>query len=107
MRPLVSIVIVNYNYANFLPAAIDSAIHQTYSPIEILVVDDGSTDESREIISRYQSSIVPILKRNGGNNSAINAGVKHSHGKIICFLDADDFYYPDKVTRIVDVFEKE
>ena len=97
MTPLVSIIIDNYNYAKFLPAAIESAIHQTYSPVEILVVDDGSTDESREIIARYQSSIVPILKRNGGNNSAINAGVKHSHGKIICFLDADDFYHPDKV----------
>ena len=107
MRPLVSIIIDNYNYAKFLPAAIESAINQSYSPIEILVVDDGSTDESREIISRYQSSIIPILKRNGGNNSATNAGVKHSCGKIICFLDADDFYYPNKVTRIVEVFEKE
>ena len=64
-------------------------------------------DKSREVISRYQSSIVPILKRNGGNNSAINSGVKPSRGKIICFLDADDFYYPDKVTRVVGVFEKE
>jgi glycosyltransferase involved in cell wall biosynthesis len=107
MTPLVSIIIDNYNYAKFLPAAIESAIHQTYSPVEILVVDDGSTDESREIIARYQSSIVPILKQNGGNNSAINAGVKHSQGKIICFLDADDFLYPDKVARVVEVFEKE
>jgi glycosyltransferase involved in cell wall biosynthesis len=107
MRPLVSIIINNFNYAKFLPAAIESAIRQTYSPIEILVVDDGSTDDSREVISRHQSSIVTILKRNGGQNSAINAGVKHSRGKIMCFLDADDFCYPNKVERISEVFEQE
>ena len=105
MKPLVSIIIDNYNYARFLPEAIESAINQTYSPIEILVVDDGSTDDFREIIAKYQSRIIPILKENGGNNSAINAGVRHSKGEIICLLDADDFYYPNKVAKIVNSFE--
>jgi len=107
MRPLVSIVIDNYNYAQFLPVAIESAIQQTYSPIEIIVVDDGSTDQSREIISRYQTNVVPIFKQNGGNNSAINAGIKHSHGNIICFLDADDFFFPEKVASVVHAFTQE
>jgi cellulose synthase/poly-beta-1,6-N-acetylglucosamine synthase-like glycosyltransferase len=63
--PLVSIIIDNYNYAGFLGAAIDSALHQTYDPIEVIVVDDGSKDRSRAIIAEYESRIVPVLKENG------------------------------------------
>jgi len=103
--PLVSIIINNYNYASFLPAAIESALGQTYPQTEIVVVDDGSTDGSREIISRWGHRIVAILQRNGGQASALNAGIAHSRGTIICFLDSDDFWYPDKVANIVEIFE--
>jgi Glycosyltransferases involved in cell wall biogenesis len=102
--PLVSIVINNYNYARFLGQAIESALNQSYAPIEVVVVDDGSTDRSPQVIAGYGSNILPVLKENGGQASAFNAGVSSSHGDIICLLDADDLFYPDKVKEIVSVF---
>ncbi|NER20878.1 MAG: glycosyltransferase [Symploca sp. SIO1B1] len=101
MTPLVSIAINNYNYGRFLPEAIDSALNQTYSPIEVIVVDDGSTDNSREVIASYGDKIIPVLKSNGGQASAFNAGFATSQGEIICFLDSDDTCLPEKVAEIV------
>ena len=73
--PLVSIVINNYNYAHYLGAAIDSALAQTYSNCEVIVVDDGSTDNSCAIASRYDDLIQLVCKENGGQASAFNVGV--------------------------------
>ena len=98
---LVTILINNYNYARFLRQAIDSALNQTYSNIEVVVVDDGSTDDSREILSSYGDKIVSVLKENGGQASAFNAGIAASRGEIICMLDADDFFQPDKVAQVI------
>jgi glycosyltransferase involved in cell wall biosynthesis len=100
-KPLVSILINNYNYGKFLAEAIDSALAQTYPYCETIVVDDGSIDNSREIISSYGESIIPILKENGGQASAFNTGFAASQGEIICLLDADDLFLPDKVESIV------
>jgi glycosyltransferase involved in cell wall biosynthesis len=105
-QPAVSVIINNYNYARFLNAAIDSALNQRYPLIEIIVVDDGSTDDSREIILSYGDRITAIFKENGGQASALNAAVAASRGNILCFLDADDFYHPDKVVRVVDTFRQ-
>lgn len=102
--PLVSILINNYNYARFLKEAINSALAQTYPHIEVIVVDDGSTDNSQEIITSYGNKIIPVLKENGGQASAFNAGFEASKGEIICFLDADDTFYSHKVSKIVDLF---
>ncbi len=102
---LVSIIINNYNYGRFLAEAIDSALNQTYSPVEVIVVDDGSTDNSRAIIARYGDRIVPILKKNGGIASAYNAGFAASSGEIICFLDSDDYFIPTKVELVVQEFQ--
>jgi glycosyltransferase involved in cell wall biosynthesis len=104
MKPLVSVLINNFNYCNYLSRAIDSALSQTYAPIEIIIVDDGSTDESRQVIAGYRSKIVSILKENGGQASAFNAAVAHSEGSILCFLDSDDWFYPTKVEEVVEVF---
>jgi glycosyltransferase involved in cell wall biosynthesis len=104
--PLVSILINNYNYARFLNAAIDSALRQTYPKVEVIVVDDGSTDDSRDIIAAYGDKIVAVLKENGGQGSAFNAGVAASRGDILCFLDADDFFDADKVFRLVEAFRQ-
>jgi glycosyltransferase involved in cell wall biosynthesis len=104
IKPLVTVLINNYNYASFLGQAIESAIQQTYSPIEVVVVDDGSTDDSRAVIARYGPAVVPVLKENGGQASAFNVGIAASKGDILCFLDADDFYYPEKVHAVVDLF---
>lgn len=103
--PLVSIIVNNYNYARFLREAIDSALDQTYSPIEVIVVDDGSTDNSQEIIATYKDKIVPVFKKNGGQASAFNAGFAVSHGEIVMFLDADDYLFPRAVERVVTAWE--
>lgn len=100
-NPVVSIAINNYNYARFLPEAIESALNQTYPHVEVIVVDDGSTDNSKEIITNYGDKIIPVFKENGGQASAFNAGFAASRGDIICFLDADDLFVPEKAAEIV------
>jgi glycosyltransferase involved in cell wall biosynthesis len=105
-QPLVSILINNYNYGKFLAEAIDSALAQTYDRCETIVVDDGSTDNSQEIIASYGDRVVPVLKVNGGQASAFNAGFAASSGEIICFLDADDLFFPEKAAAIVQAFER-
>lgn len=103
-NPLISVIINNYNYGRFLREAINSALNQTYSHSEVIVVDDGSTDDSGEIIVSYGDKIIPVLKENGGQASAFNAGFAASRGDIICFLDADDTFIAEKVAVVVDVF---
>ena len=104
VKPLVSIVISNYNYGRYLRAAIDSALAQTYPPIEVVVVDDGSTDDSREVIESYGARILPVFKSNGGQGSAINAGFAASRGEIVMFLDADDEFLTDAVDEVIKVW---
>lgn len=99
--PLVSIIIDNYNYARFLPEAIESVINQTYPRQEIIVVDDGSTDQSRQVIARYGNLVTAIFKENGGQASAFNAGYAACHGEIIALLDADDYWHPEKIAHVV------
>jgi len=101
-KPLVSIVIDTFNYARFLPQSIDSALSQDYAPLEVIVVDDASTDASPQIIRGYGSRIVPLLQpRNRGQAAAFNAGFAASHGEIVMFLDADDYLYPQAAGRVV------
>ena len=101
--PSVSILINNYNYGRFLGDAIDSALNQSYPNVEIVVVDDGSTDNSPDIINTYANRIVPIFKQNGGQASAFNAGFANSHGDVVCFLDSDDIFAPGKVAHVVQI----
>ena len=100
-EPLVSIIIDNFNYARFIRAAIDSALAQTYAQIEVIVVDDGSTDNSRDVISTYGSRVSAVFKPNGGHASAFNAGFRASRGSIVMFLDADDALLPTAVEEVV------
>ena len=100
-----SIIINNCNYGQFLKAAIDSALSQTYLHKEVIVVDDGSTDNSREIIAgSYGSRIVPVLKENGGQASAFNAGFAVSRGEVVFFLDSDDMLLPTAVKNATKFF---
>jgi glycosyltransferase involved in cell wall biosynthesis len=103
--PSVSIIINNYNYGIFLPAAIDSALSQTYPHVEVIVVDDGSTDSSRKIIAGYSPRIISVLKENGGQASSFNQGFAIAQGEIILFLDSDDVLQPDIVTEVVSAFQ--
>jgi glycosyltransferase involved in cell wall biosynthesis len=104
-KPLVSIIINNYNYERYLSEAIDSAIAQTYPHTEVIVVDDGSTDKSREIIANYGDRVIPVLKQNGGQASAFNTGLATSKGEIIIYLDSDDVLLPNIVKRVVEAFQ--
>jgi glycosyltransferase involved in cell wall biosynthesis len=103
-EPLVTILINNYNYERYLRLAIESALAQTYPRIEVVVVDDGSTDSSRQIISSFGASLLPIFRQNGGQGAAFNAGFHASSGDIVCFLDADDEFVPEKTASIVQAF---
>lgn len=102
--PLVSIIVNNFNYGRYLPGALDSALSQSYPQVEVIVVDDGSTDSSREQISCYEGRVTAIFKENGGQASAFNAGFEHSRGQIVCFLDSDDLLAESKVSRVVEAF---
>ncbi|MBD2112390.1 MULTISPECIES: glycosyltransferase [Cyanophyceae] len=101
---LSSIIINNYNYDHFLSQAIDSALTQTYAHVEVIVVDDGSTDGSRQIIESYNDRIVPIFQANGKQGAAFNNGFAHSKGDIIIFLDSDDYLYPNAVEKVVSAW---
>lgn len=105
-RGLVSIIICNHNYERYLSAAIDSALAQTYKPIEVIVIDDGSTDRSRDVLNRYLDRAHIVFKSNRGQASALNAGFHEARGDIICLLDADDVFEPEKVARLVEIFER-
>lgn len=108
-NPLVSVILNNYNYADYLGEAIESVLKQTYSDYEILLVDDGSTDRSREIIEQYageHDKIIPIFKENGGQTSAFNEAFKRASGDIIALLDSDDYWYPEKLEKIVEKHKK-
>jgi glycosyltransferase involved in cell wall biosynthesis len=105
---LVSIVINNYNYARFLSFAIDSALKQTYPNVEVIVVDDCSTDDSRQVIESYGDRIISVLhETNGKQGAAFNSGFAKSQGDIILFLDSDDYLYPDAVRQIVATWQPE
>jgi glycosyltransferase involved in cell wall biosynthesis len=103
-EPLVSVIIANYNYARFLPACIDSVLAQTHARVEIIVVDDGSTDNSREVLASYGNRVRVIFQENGGQAAALNTGVAVSSGDVIALLDADDGWYPHKLDAVLRVF---
>jgi glycosyltransferase involved in cell wall biosynthesis len=101
-HPLLSIVVNNYNYGRYLGEAIRSALAQTYAPLEVVVVDDGSTDHSREVIASFCERVLPVLKENGGQASAFNAGFAACRGEIVIFLDADDALLPTAAEHAVE-----
>jgi len=106
---LVSVLIDNYNYAKFLPECIESVLNQTYRNFEVIIVDDGSKDNSKEIIEEYakkDNRIKPVFKENGGQASAFNVGFQYCEGEVICLLDSDDKFKPQKLEKVVDTYAK-
>jgi len=96
---LVSIVVNNHNYRRYVGAAIDSALAQDHPRVEVVVVDDGSTDDSPAVIAAYCPRVRAVLQPNRGQASAVNAGYAVAHGRVIGFLDADDTLKPDAARR--------
>ncbi len=109
MNPLVSIIIPVYNGSNYLAEAIDSALAQTYSNIEIIVVNDGSNDDgaTERVALSYGDKIRYIVKENGGVSSALNTGICEMKGDYFSWLSHDDLYAPEKVARQVSLIKTE
>ncbi len=101
---IVDIVINNHNYGAFLPESIESARAQTHGRVNVIAVDDGSTDDSPRILAACEDEIDVVLKENGGQASAINAGMQRSKGDVVIFLDADDVLRPDAAARVAAEF---
>lgn len=102
----VSVVVLNYNYARFLGTAITSALSQTHPMVEVIVVDDASTDDSREVIDRFADSITAVFHpTNLGQGAAINSGAAQANGELVWFLDADDALLPEACATAAIEFE--
>ncbi|MEI6350248.1 MAG: glycosyltransferase family A protein [Verrucomicrobiota bacterium] len=103
----VSIIVPAYNYAQFLSHAIDSALAQTHSPIEVIVVDDGSVDATAEVVAAYTDRRVRYLyQQNAGLSAARNTGIRNARYDFVSFLDADDMLMPNMCERIMETFSK-
>lgn len=104
-KPLVSVIIPTYNRAPILPRALESVISQSYEPLEIIIVDDGSTDNTAAVIKAWQAkttrSIKYVYQSNGGCSSARNHGIQLSTGRLIALLDSDDSWLPEAIERLV------
>jgi glycosyltransferase involved in cell wall biosynthesis len=103
-----SVLINNYNYVAYLRECIDSVLRQTFLPAEVIVVDDGSTDDSLKLLQQNYGDnplIRIISQKNGGQFSAIDAGIQAANGEVICLLDADDRYKPDYLQSLVAVYQ--
>lgn len=105
-HPLVSIVIPVYNGSDYLREAIDSALGQTYDNIEVIVVNDGSTDDTEQIAMSYGDRIRYYAKENGGTSTALNTGIAKMRGEYFSWLSHDDQYYPRKIEREVEELSK-
>jgi glycosyltransferase involved in cell wall biosynthesis len=101
-----SLIIPTFNHARFVGAAIDSALAQTVSAFEIIVVDDGSTDETPAVLARYAARVRVLRQENRGLSAARNAGLAAAHGKFVSFLDADDVMAPTKLAAQLEVLER-
>ena len=108
-KPLVSVIVPAYNQGNFIPEAIDSALNQDFfqSIIEVIVVDDGSKDNTKEVVDGYNDKVFYINKGHNGKAFATKIGIEAANGEYILNLDADDMFLPDKIRKVVDVFEKD
>ncbi len=106
--PSVTVLVDTYNYGRFIEEAIESVLSQDYprERMEVLVVDDGSKDDTAQRVRKYGDGIQYLYKRNGGQASAFNYGLARAKGEIIAFLDADDYWLPGKLRRVVEEFER-
>lgn len=105
--PNVSVIVNNFNYAQFVEAAVESALSQTYSNCEVIVVDDGSTDESRAVLKQFEGRARIIFTENGGQASALNTGLRASCGELVAFLDSDDALFPDAIETAVKAWRSD
>jgi glycosyltransferase involved in cell wall biosynthesis len=104
--PLVSVVIPVFNASKWISETISSVLDQDYPNVEVVVIDDGSTDDSSDIINQYTNKVKYFYKSNGGQGSARNIGIQKSNGKYIAFIDADDLWAKNKLSIQVEILER-
>ena len=103
-QPLVSVIIPNYNYGRYLKQCLESVLNQTYSNLEIIFVDDGSSDNSVEVAIQYESKVKLILQNNLGVNAARNTGIRYAAGEFIAICDSDDYWLENKIEEQIKLF---
>ena len=103
---MISVIIPTFNRASLLKKAIESVLSQTYKDFELIVIDDGSSDETPSLISSYASSIKYIKQNNKGPAGARNVGIKNSSGEFVAFLDSDDWWDKEKLQIQIDKMRK-
>jgi len=102
MNAKTSVIICAYNYARFLPRCLESVLSQSRSADEIIVVDDGSTDQTQDVVTGF-GSVRYVRQKNAGKAAAFNRGFQTATGTILCHLDADDFWLPEKLECVTDI----
>jgi glycosyltransferase involved in cell wall biosynthesis len=107
LHPSISVCITNHNYAKYLPSSIESVLAQTYSAVEVVVVDDGSTDDSRQVLERYADRVRVILQEQAGQAAAGWAAFQAAGGDIVIFLDADDVLESRLCAELAEAFRRE
>lgn len=103
MSPLISVVIPNYNNGRFLNECLESVLNQTYKNVEIILIDDGSTDNSLEVLFSFQDRIKLIQTTNRGPSAARNTGISNARGEFVAFLDSDDMWEPTKLELQIEM----
>jgi FkbM family methyltransferase len=104
---LVSVILCNYNYGRFIGEAIESVLKQSYPHFELIIVDDGSTDNSRQVIQSFDDRrIQTVFQENGGQAAAFNAGFARASGELVAFLDSDDWWTKRKLRHVVRTFQR-
>ena len=106
IRPQVSVIIPTYNRSWVIKEAIDSVLAQDYKDFELIVVDDGSTDHTSEVLDSYRNDIKVFSQKNKGVSAARNRGIAEASGKFIAFLDSDDLWLPQKLTVQIEFFNQ-
>jgi len=105
-EPKISVIIPTYNQSECLKEAIESVLNQTYKNIEIIVIDDGSTDNTLGVVGSFDNKIVCIQQKNKGASSARNIGIKKANGEYLAFLDSDDMWIKNKLEKQIDFIKK-
>lgn len=106
IKPQVSVIIPTYNRGRVIKEAIDSVLAQDYTEFELIVVDDGSTDHTSDVLDSYRNVIKVLSQKNRGVSAARNRGIAEASGKFIAFLDSDDLWLPQKLSTQVEFFNK-
>jgi glycosyltransferase involved in cell wall biosynthesis len=101
----ISVIIPTYNRSHLIKDAVESVLSQTYQDFELIIIDDGSTDNTREVLAEYGERLQYIYQENQGRSAARNHGINLAKGEYIAFLDSDDVWFPDKLARQVPILE--